>query len=135
MMIIAWHQPDDVDKMLNINIWPVQTNVSLQVIRAVGFYRMIFISASGEHCFSMYYHMFGSSMGSLLIEVVDAVSTRPVFEKTGDQGQQWHLVQLLIQKQSVFKLKITATRGQSYRSDIAIDELIIRPGRDCGECK
>ena len=95
----------------------------------------IFVSASGEHCFSMYYHMFGSSMGSLLIEVVDAVSTRPVFEKTGDQGQQWHLVQLLIQKQSVFKLKITATRGQSYRSDIAIDELIIRPGRDCGECK
>ena len=47
------------------------------------------VSLSGSSCLSFYYHMYGSSMGSLKVRV----GGQQVFSKSGNQGNQWHSYQ------------------------------------------
>jgi len=44
------------------------------------------LSFSNNKCLSFYYHMYGSSMGTLNVYV----GSRKIFSKTGDQGNKWH---------------------------------------------
>jgi len=44
------------------------------------------LSFSTKKCLSFYYHMYGSSMGTLNV----FVGSRKIFSKTGDQGNKWH---------------------------------------------
>ena len=43
------------------------------------------VSLSGSSCLSFYYHMYGSSMGSLKV----TVGSQQVFSKSGNQGNKW----------------------------------------------
>jgi len=42
-------------------------------------------SFSSRKCLSFYYHMYGSTMGTLNVYV----GQKKIFTKTGDQGNQW----------------------------------------------
>ena len=48
------------------------------------------ISLSGRSCLSFYYHMYGSSMGTLKVRV----GGQEVFSKSGDQGNNWKAFQV-----------------------------------------
>ena len=44
------------------------------------------LSFSTTKCLSFYYHMYGSSMGTLNVYV----GSNKIFTKSGDQGNSWH---------------------------------------------
>ncbi len=74
-------------------------------------------------------HMYGASMGSLMVNVINPQTNQSmnVFVQTGDQGNQWvqataQLSQFVGQE---IIIEISGLTGISYRSDMAIDQLVI----------
>ncbi|XP_074645957.1 MAM and LDL-receptor class A domain-containing protein 1-like [Tubulanus polymorphus] len=80
-------------------------------------------SASDSCVMNFYYHMHGSSMGKLEVKLDGNV----VFDKSGDQGNQWKHGSVNIPKGNA-TIKIVATRGNDFTSDIAIDDIIFNKG-------
>lgn len=79
---------------------------------------------------SFYYHMYGSHMGTLEIELYDALSDLPLatlFSEAGNQGNQWynHVTDLSPWSDKVVYLVIVGKTGSSYRSDIALDNFCV----------
>jgi len=76
------------------------------------------------------YSMYGSTMGTLEIAIKRPGSNNfnNIFTKSGDQGQAWKTqeVNLGVSKGEKFRIQITAIRGTSYQSDIAIDDVIFK---------
>ncbi len=80
---------------------------------------------------AFYYHMYGSQMGSLTVEVSTNGGSSWTQEWTlsGDQGNQWfeQVVDMsAYDGQSDVKIRFTSTKGSGYRSDAAIDEISLR---------
>lgn len=73
------------------------------------------------------YHMYGSNMGSLHIDIVRGSLVIPdAWTVSGDQGNQWHQAVVDLSKYATFgevRVRIRATIGTFSRSDIAIDDL------------
>ncbi|WP_271784470.1 M14 family zinc carboxypeptidase [Aquimarina algiphila] len=76
------------------------------------------------------YHMYGSNMGSMevLASTDDGVNYTSIWTKSGDAGNTWNQasVDLSVYAGSVIKLQFKGTTGSSFRSDMAIDNLVIR---------
>ena len=58
------------------------------------------VPASGPRCLTFFYHMYGSSMGSL--NVFDG--NKNVFTKTGDQGNNWFKAEVTIMSNKVSRI-------------------------------
>ncbi|ESO97870.1 hypothetical protein LOTGIDRAFT_152977 [Lottia gigantea] len=78
-------------------------------------------------CLNFYYHMYGSGMGTLNVYTQTGKTLgRPVFTRTGDQGNQWAVGQATIPKSSAvkgFKIVFEGVRGNNYKADIAVDDV------------
>lgn len=72
---------------------------------------------------TFYYHMFGGDCGSLLVYINSGEEVQLVFNKTGPQGQNWLKADVQLKSDYAFRVHITATRGNSYKGDIAIDDI------------
>jgi hypothetical protein len=75
------------------------------------------------------YHMYGSTMGSLAIEVsTDGGQTWAAtgWSKSGDQGNQWFTdsIDFSSYQTSQVSFRFVATSGTSWRSDIALDNIV-----------
>lgn len=84
-------------------------------------------------CLVFYLYMYGMNMGNLSIYFSDKTSVHPVdsqlYTFVGEQGEEWKQVFIeLDQASGPFVVKLEATRGDGFRSDIAVDDLIV------GEC-
>ena len=81
--------------------------------------------------FSFYYHMFGSNMGSLRLQVSedDGATWTTLTTLTGQQqtssGAAWlqRTVSLSAYDGEVIKLRLSGTTGGGFRSDMAIDQV------------
>ena len=51
------------------------------------------VTLSGKSCLKFYYHMYGGHMGELKVKLCDRV----IFNKSGNQGNQWNMLQLHLQ--------------------------------------
>ncbi len=75
------------------------------------------------------YNMYGSSMGSLLMYVIDMAdgTSTQVFNQAGNQGEDWrtHYVNLSAFANKTIQIKIEAITGFGFRSDIAIDNISV----------
>ncbi|XP_068709846.1 MAM and LDL-receptor class A domain-containing protein 1-like isoform X3 [Montipora foliosa] len=80
--------------------------------------------STGNTCITFYYHMYGSGMGNLTVNV----NGRVLFRKSGNQGDRWIVAKLDNYIVGVYKVVFNATRGSNFQSDIAIDDVIVRPG-------
>ena len=73
------------------------------------------------------YSMYGSSMGSLNVYVIDMAdgAATQIFTQSGNQGADWksHQSDLSSFANKTVKIKIEAITGFGYRSDIAIDNI------------
>ena len=49
-----------------------------------------------QGCFSMYYHMYGADMGGLNVSTYDGNSTKVLWYKYRNQGNQWHMAAMSI---------------------------------------
>ncbi len=79
--------------------------------------------------FAFSYHMYGSTMGTLNVDITDDNGTTwpTLWTLTGDQGDLWHrdTVDLSAYTGSVVKLRFHGTTGSNYYSDMAIDAVQI----------
>lgn len=86
---------------------------------------------------AFWYHMYdntnGTHIGSLEVEVKDSIySWYPVFYRAGNHGNQWHKATIDLSRfNGTIKVRFTARFGISYKSDIAIDDIVLSDG--CGK--
>ncbi|EAY28022.1 M4 family metallopeptidase [Microscilla marina] len=88
------------------------------------------IAALNNPTFSFDYHMYGTQVNNLKLEVsTDGTTWTQVFTKSGDQGDNWlsESIDLTAYKGSSVSLRFTATTGagtgNGWQSDIAIDNI------------
>ncbi|MGH1334666.1 MAG: trypsin-like peptidase domain-containing protein [Aureispira sp.] len=71
------------------------------------------------------YHMFGNSMGSLVLEVrTGTTNWTTLWSRTGDQGNQWLQISINLQPYTSFndvRFRFRGTTGTGFSSDMAID--------------
>ncbi|XP_052086300.1 MAM and LDL-receptor class A domain-containing protein 1-like [Mytilus californianus] len=86
-----------------------------------------------KRCLYFSYHMYGSEMGTLNVYFEDEQGTRTtVFTKTGNQGNQWHTESMTSQATDGLKVIFEAVMGSGSKSDMALDDVWLRPWTVCG---
>ncbi|XP_071123736.1 uncharacterized protein [Mytilus edulis] len=78
-------------------------------------------------CLKFHYNMNGATIGALNVYQ----GNRRIWRKTGNQGNQWQLVELVLQANSCHcsKIYFEAVRGTSHTGDIAIDNVEVHLSR------
>lgn len=86
------------------------------------------LKLSATSVLSFKFHMYGATMGMLFVEarVASDVWTK-LWEKVGDQGQQWQDAAVQVPADTTH-MRFVGTTGSSWSSDIAIDALSLAPG-------
>lgn len=88
------------------------------------------ISALNAPSLTFDYHLYGESMGTLALEIsTDAGNTwTDLWSQTGNQGNTWHTADINLSSyiSTNLALRFKGTTGNSYHSDMAIDNLNIR---------
>jgi hypothetical protein len=80
------------------------------------------------------YHMHGSDMGTLQINVLSNGQAFPqsvtAWSKSGDQGSGWHTAQVSLQQFANLEVEvvIAGERGNGWRGDMAIDNVALETG-------
>ena len=79
------------------------------------------------------YHMYGSSMGTMMLLVWNGSANDTVWTKTGPQGNQWieEIIDLSAYTTNATHLTFVAKKGSSYSNDMAIDDIIIEEAPTC----
>ncbi|XP_013390343.1 MAM and LDL-receptor class A domain-containing protein 1 [Lingula anatina] len=92
-----------------------------------------YFEGTSKKCFSFYYNMYGDGMGSLNL-ILQEFGRKPriAWSKKGDQGQGWKKANLQLTPAKVFQLVFEGVRGDSYRGDIAVDDVTLSDG-DCSD--
>ena len=84
------------------------------------------LTTASNPIFTFRYHMFGQTMGDLVIDVFDGTSwTNDLTTISGDQGDVWNLETLNLNQFAGDKIVIRfrGTTGNGFSSDIAIDDI------------
>lgn len=87
---------------------------------------------SQEACFTFWYHMYGSTMGSLNVYIEADGHMINTWNITGDQGDTWHRTSLNIYTQQLFSITFEGIRGNGTKGDIALDDIMLTPGTCAG---
>ncbi len=95
------------------------------------------ISAATGLChFSFNYHLYGSSIGSLELEMRPNTSLAwtPLWSLSGDQGDRWYrqYIDLSAYDGQTMQFRFIATGGNNTTGDIALDNLIFYGSTDAG---
>jgi len=91
------------------------------------FLEQSFAPVQASFSLSFYYHMYGSNMGSLTLEAQSGTAAwQQLWTLAGDQGDEWKVVSLLVPSGTT-ALRFYGRTGNSYRSDICIDDLTVTP--------
>ncbi|KAH9494976.1 hypothetical protein Btru_018310, partial [Bulinus truncatus] len=80
--------------------------------------------ATDGRCLKYWYHMYGSSVGTLTVYLRDIRGNDAILDKkVGNFGNQWLLAQLDLSSLTPFQVIFEGTVGSSYNGDIAIDDV------------
>ena len=90
------------------------------------------LTAVSNPSINFYYHMYGSSMGTLTLQasVDDCATWDDVWTLSGDQGDAWYLASasLAAYDNMTVKLRFYGVTGSSYYSDMAVDAIWVGDG-------
>ncbi|XP_055355669.1 uncharacterized protein LOC129601002 [Paramacrobiotus metropolitanus] len=98
------------------------------------------LSASHENvCISFFFNMEGDvGMGFLdvFLDITGQVDPLTVFQTDGAHGKHWlaFYEQIRVPVQRSFRIRFMATRGKSFRSDVAIDDIVVKEVHDDESC-
>ncbi|VDH92906.1 Hypothetical predicted protein [Mytilus galloprovincialis] len=82
-----------------------------------------------DRCMIFSYHMFGLSVASLAVKVRGTEMEETVkWIKYYSHGNRWHQAGLDIPSMAGLEIYIEASSGGNYMGDIAIDDVLLRPG-------
>eukprot|EP00112_Aurelia_sp_Birch-Aquarium-sp1_P007924 Seg1865.11 transcript_id=Seg1865.11/GoldUCD/mRNA.D3Y31 product="A disintegrin and metalloproteinase with thrombospondin motifs 3" protein_id=Seg1865.11/GoldUCD/D3Y31 len=79
-------------------------------------------------CFTFYYHMLGSHLGSLNVYKRVDGNDISIWNQTKEQGDKWYKAEISIASEKAFEIHMEGVRGDHYQGDIAIDDLAITAG-------
>nr|XP_057907663.1 MAM and LDL-receptor class A domain-containing protein 1-like [Doryrhamphus excisus] len=79
------------------------------------------------YCLTFWYHMFGATVGSLSMFLHTAMDKTLVWQKSGNQGDEWQLAQSHVTLQKIHQVIVEASVG-GEAGDIAIDDVSLVPG-------
>lgn len=85
--------------------------------------------APGTYCLTFWYHMYGRDMGSLFVNLVKNGLTWKIASLKGEQGNVWKQKKVLLQAPAGGKIEFEGIAGVMYRSDIAVDDVLLSPGK------
>nr|XP_058957520.1 MAM domain-containing protein 2-like [Pocillopora verrucosa] len=91
--------------------------------------RLISPKMQGPKCLSVWYHMYGSSMGSLIIYLKTNDSEMIQWIKSGNHPDQWLQAAVFVNSSVEYQIVVEAIRGWYFASDIAIDNIILSNGK------
>ncbi|MGB2985871.1 MAG: hypothetical protein WBE26_08305, partial [Phycisphaerae bacterium] len=99
-------------------------------------------SATSDEELSFWYHMYGTSMGTLYVEVSeDCVAWTTVWSLSGNQGNAWYqaVVDLSAYSETTITIRFRGVTGSSYTSDMSVDDISVTAtsGPECtvpGDC-
>ncbi len=86
------------------------------------------LSWPGSHSLSFAYHMYGSNMGTLHVDILqDGSWINSIWSLSGNQGNSWSVatIDLSAFDSPETQIRFRGVTGGSYRSDIAIDDMEI----------
>ena len=90
------------------------------------------LSGLSSATFSFSNHMFGTSIGSLKLEVsTNGTSWTSIWNDSGNKGDQWNAASVSLNAyvgQNEVRLRFVGTTGSSWSSDIAIDNIALSSG-------
>lgn len=82
------------------------------------------IKGSSQPCtMTLYYHMYGRNIGSLLLYLKSSSEFTKIKEVTGEQGNRWIHDNVTFWSPSDYRIHIVATYKDGYQGDIAIDDI------------
>ncbi|XP_025084901.1 MAM and LDL-receptor class A domain-containing protein 1-like [Pomacea canaliculata] len=82
-------------------------------------------------CLTFYYYMCGFRKGMLVVYLAEMGPFTPyqvMFQKSGNQGCNWLLAEAQVQTTSSFQIYFDGIVGSSNLSDLAIDDVSLKPG-------
>ncbi|GEM_PF-3817442 len=89
--------------------------------------------------FSFRYHMLGSAVGTLKLQVSSdgGGSWTDLWSATGDQGSNWNSASadLSAYAGSTIQLRFDGTTGSSYQGDMCIDKMALEAGINCSSAE
>ena len=86
------------------------------------------VSATPGKVLSFWYHMFGGQMGDLEVFIVEDTTWTPITFISGPQANLWKLAYIPLDSFYIandFKIAFEGITGNSFTSDIAIDDIMI----------
>ncbi|XP_057302549.1 zinc metalloproteinase nas-27-like [Hydractinia symbiolongicarpus] len=84
--------------------------------------------SSSQACISFNYHMYGASMGSLELNLIQGNLKTQLFSESGDRGNQWKSTSKDFRTSRDYQLEFKGIVGRSFTSDIALDNLHVFDG-------
>lgn len=86
---------------------------------------------------SFNYHMFGTNIGSLTLEVSSdgGFNWTSIWEKSGNQGNQWHKIYLGLADfgdGTTLQFRFVGTKGNGSKGDIALDHIVFYGSANLG---
>ncbi|XP_056598962.1 zonadhesin-like, partial [Triplophysa dalaica] len=85
-----------------------------------------------KQCVSFWYHMYGpANVMALNLYLFENNRAVKLWSKTNNQGNRWFQAKVEIKPQAAFQIIVEGIRGSDPRSDVAIDDVVIR----YGECE
>ena len=95
-------------------------------LTAILYTECVDISQLTNPCMTFYYHMYGATMGSLVLRV----NMDTLWSMSGDQGNQWTQTQISLSAYTGNVLiEFVGLTGTSFTSDMAIDNVAVD---ECG---
>ncbi|KAJ8022472.1 MAM and LDL-receptor class A domain-containing protein 2 [Holothuria leucospilota] len=79
-------------------------------------------------CLVFYYHMYGSSIGTLNVLISSGNTDNLVFTRSQSQGGEWRQASVHFISYSDWQVTFEAIGGSSFTGDIAIDDISFNPG-------
>lgn len=88
---------------------------------------------------SFWYHMLGSTMGSLSVDIENPIGSGAwtnLWSISGNQGQNWNNANVSLQNysNSIVRLRFAGKAGADYESDIALDDICVSSSCTAGGC-
>nr|XP_039250166.1 uncharacterized protein LOC120327876 [Styela clava] len=81
-------------------------------------------------CISLYYYMHGHTSGqvSVFLREYETGNRKLIWKKIGEQGAVWNNAVISVDSHQIYQIIMEGTRGEDYRSDIALDDITISDG-------
>ncbi|XP_074619887.1 neuropilin-1-like isoform X3 [Acropora palmata] len=90
--------------------------------------RLLSPKIQGENCLSLMYHMYGGSMGSLIIYQNTSSNETVEWIKSGNHPAQWFEAAVFFNTSAEYQIVLEGVRGSDFASDIAVDNITVQPG-------